>query len=76
MVKGMFLARVSSPFELHPLADLFIQTPTRLLWKEVSHFAIIAQRMFIHISTAVIARYSFIQLSHHGGNEHAQSSKQ
>ena len=45
--KGLFLySVVSSPrdcskrFTLHPLADLFISTPSRLLWEAFSHAAI------------------------------------
>ena len=32
-------------------ADLFIQTPSRLLWEAYSHAAITARRLFVHIST-------------------------
>ena len=53
---GCFLHRaVSSPLEcskrftLHPLADLFILTPTWLLWEVFSHAAITVQRIFTHI---------------------------
>ena len=40
----------SKHFTLHPLADMFILTPTRLLWKASSR-------------TAIYTTYSFIQLS-------------
>ena len=40
-------------FTLHPLADLFIATPFRLLWEASSHAAITARRIFVQISTYV-----------------------
>ena len=63
MCKGMFLYRaVSSPldrskrFTLHPLADVFIPTSTRLLLEAFSHAAITVQRVFIHIFTTVYSQ--------------------
>ena len=46
-VKGMYLYSIMSVGPLKslytlPLADLFIPTPTRLLWEEFSHAAITA----------------------------------
>ena len=55
--KGMFsYSEVSSPsdrskgkhFTLHPLAELFIPTSTRVLWEAFSHAAITAQGLCIH----------------------------
>ena len=61
--KGTFLhSAVSSNwdcskhFTLHPLADLFFRTPTRLLWEPFSYAAITAQRLFVHISTSVYSQ--------------------
>ena len=34
---------------LYPLADLFIQTPTRQLWEAFSNVAITLQKLFIHL---------------------------
>ena len=83
--KGAFLlSSVSSPwdcskcFTFHPQADLFIPTPSRLLWEAFSHATITARRPFVHISTCAVARYSFIQLSELwqcGMNEIAKASK-
>ena len=39
-----------------PPADLFIPTPTRLLWEAFSHSAINARRLFADISTTVYSR--------------------
>ena len=54
--KGMFLySAVSSQLDhskrvtLHPLADMFIPTLTRLLWQAFSHAAVTVQRLFTHI---------------------------
>ena len=59
-LKGLFLYNaVSSPqdcskhFSLRPLADLFIPKPTGLLWEALSHIAITAQKLFVHISTTI-----------------------
>ena len=38
------------------LADLFIPTPSRLLWEAFSHAAISARRLFIDISTAIYSQ--------------------
>ena len=44
------------------LADLFTQTPSRLLWEASNHMLkLICERLLVHIVTT--ARYSFIQLS-------------
>ena len=46
---------------IHPLVDLFIPRPTRLLWQAVSHAAITAQRLFTHTFPPLsTSRYSFI----------------
>ena len=47
------------------LADLFTQTPPRLLWEASSHiFAINARRLLVHKSTTVYSQILiFIQLS-------------
>ena len=39
-----------NPFTFHPLVDLFIPTPTQLLWEAFSHAAIIAQ-IFAYLTT-------------------------
>ena len=68
----------SKCFRLSPLADMFVPTPTWLLWEEFN-LAVLHKDCsftFIHMS---IARYSFIQLSElrsRGQNENATSSKQ
>ena len=56
----MFLySAVSSPldrskrFTLHPLADLLIPAPTRLVWEAFSHAAVAAQNLITHIFTDV-----------------------
>ena len=53
--RGMFsyVDRPKCLFTLHPLADLFIPTPTRLLWEAFSHAAISGWILHIHISTTV-----------------------
>lgn len=61
--KGTFLCSAKfSPWErrfiLHPLADLFSRTPTRVLLQALNHAAITARRRFGHGST--IARYQSI----------------
>ena len=75
---GMFLySAVSSPldrskrFTFHPLADLFIPTPT-------SHAAIPREDYSLTFPPLSTARYSFMQLSelgHLGENENAQTLK-
>ena len=40
---------IQSGLHFTPLADLFIPTPTQLLWEAFSHTAITARRLFIHI---------------------------
>ena len=62
----------SNHFTLHPLADLFIPTQTRLLWKHSSHAAITRVNYSLTIPPLYIARYPFI---HRGENENAQISK-
>ena len=61
---------VSSPqacskrFTLYSLADLFTQTPSRVLHETFSHAAPNSRRLPVHTySPLSIARYSFIQLS-------------
>ena len=72
---------VSSPLErskrftLHPLADWFIPTPTRLLWEA---FAIMSEDYSLTFPPLSISRYSSIQLSGLGRraeNGNAQTSK-
>ena len=46
----------SKRFTLHPLADLFIPTPTRLLWEAVSHAAITARRLFVQICQSLSSK--------------------
>ena len=41
---------------LHPLADLFIPTPSQLLWEASSHAVITARRLFVQISTPVCSQ--------------------
>ena len=78
-----YIAHVSSPldrtkdFTLHPLADLFIPTPTRLLREEFSHAAITHEDDSLTFPPLSIAMYSFIQLSelgHCGENENAHET--
>ena len=72
--KGVFdIAHVSSPldrsrrFTLHPLADLFIPTPTRLRWEAYSSHASITREVYSLISPQPsIVSYAFIQLSELG----------
>ena len=58
---------VSSPqdcskhFTLYSLADLYNQTPYRLLWEAFSHVEINARRHSHKYSPLSIARYSFVQ---------------
>ena len=74
----MFLySAVSIPlakrFTLHPLADLFIPAPTRLLWE-----ASTCEDDSFTLPPLSITRCSFIQLNelgHRGENENAQTSK-
>ena len=69
-IKGMFsCSTVSSPldhskrFTLHPLADLFIPTPTRILWEAFSHSAYVTNTIHSHFFPPLpVARYLFIQL--------------
>ena len=65
---------------LHSLAeDLFIPTPTRLLWEAFIHATMNVQRPLTRIvSPLSFARHSFMQLSEpgrRGVNENAQASK-
>ena len=46
----------SKQFTLHPLADLFIPTPFRLLWEAFSHTALTARRLFVQISISVYSQ--------------------
>ena len=43
-------------FTLHPLADLFTPTPSRLACDTFSYAAITALRLFVHISTTVCSK--------------------
>ena len=58
---------------LHPLVDLLIATPTRLLWEAFNHAGITARRPFTYVIPPLsTARCSFIQLSelgHRRGNK-------
>ena len=61
--KGKFLSSTvsslydqSKGFILHPLVDLFIPTPTQLLWEAFSLAVITVQRLFVHISTTVYSQ--------------------
>ena len=61
--KGTFLhSTVSSPLDcskditIHPLADLFIPTPTQLLLGALSHSVCAAQRLFVYIPTIVYSQ--------------------
>ena len=70
----------SKGFTLHPLTDLFIPTPNRLLWEAFWPRSNYARTLFAHILLLrPIARYSFKQLSelgHREDNENAQTSMQ
>ena len=46
----------SALHKFHPLAELFIPSPARLLWEALSHYAITARRLFTHISTTVYSQ--------------------
>ena len=66
--KSMFLdsavfVELLNALYTHSLANMFIPTPTPLLWEEFSHAAITAQTTHSHISTISITKYSIIQLS-------------
>ena len=77
---------VSSPldrskhFTIHPLADLFILTPTTKTIHSHFHRCQFVTWSIAHLLS--VTRYSFIQLSelgslgHHGENENALASKQ
>ena len=55
----------SKRFKLHPLADLFIPAPTRLLWEAFSHVAIYYEKNeSLTCPPPSIARYSSTQLSY------------
>ena len=57
----------SKGFTLHPLTDLFIPTPNRLLWEAFWPRSNYARTLFAHILLLrPIARYSFKQLSELG----------
>ena len=49
-------AQTSKLFTLQSLTDLFIPTPTRLLWEAFSHTIITAWRLLTHISTTVYSK--------------------
>ena len=55
----------SKRFTLFSLANLFNQTPFRLLWEVPSHVVINTRRLFVHKYPPLltIGRYPFIQLS-------------
>ena len=64
----------SALHKFHPMSDLFILVPTRLLWEAFSQAANTARIIFNHISNS----YSFIQLGklgHHGENKNTQTLK-
>ena len=72
----VYIISVSSPldrskrFTLHPIADVFIQTPTRLIWEAFSHVAI--TWLSTHISTTVqIIIYTWA----YGLNTNAKASR-
>ena len=46
----------SKRFTLHPLADMFIPTPFGFIWEAFSHAALIARRLFVHISISVCSQ--------------------
>ena len=46
----------SKCFTLHPLAHLFIPTPSRLLWEALSHAAVTARRPFVRIITTAYSQ--------------------
>ena len=63
MNKGVVLhSAISSPldrwkcFTCHPLADLFIPTPTWRIWEAFSHAALTVQILFIRIASAVYSQ--------------------
>ena len=69
------LAR-SMRFTLHPLADMFIPTPTRLLLEESRQLWLLHESYSLIFPLLSLARYSFIQLSelgHSVENANAQS---
>ena len=72
---------VSSPldgskgFTLHPLADLFIPTPTRLLWEAFSHAALMRKDFPLTFPPLSIDRYTFIQLSEQGHRGEDENTK-
>ena len=68
----------SKPPILHPLADVLIPAPTRLLLEAFSEAAITREYYSLTFPPLSIARYSFIQpseLGRHGENENTQASK-
>ena len=57
--QSFLYSAVSSPWDcskrfiLHPLAEIFIPTPSQLLWEAFSHAAITARRLFVQMSVYV-----------------------
>ena len=80
----LLYSAVSSPWDcskcitFHPLADLFIPTPFRLLWEAFSNLQLLLGNYAFKYPHLSVARYSFIQLSEplqRGMNEIAKDSK-
>ena len=53
----------SERFTLHPLADLFIPMPSRLLWEHSATLQLLHEECSFRYPPLSVARYSFIQLS-------------
>ena len=83
--KGTFLHNAvsshwdcSKRFTLHPLLDLFIPTPTRLLWEDSATLQLRHEDYSFTCPSMSAARYSCVQLSElwqRGMNEIAKASK-
>ena len=67
------------PFAPPPLSDLFIPTPTRLLWEASAMLQLLHKDYALIFSHQSISSYSFIQLiklGRRGENKNGQASKQ
>ena len=82
--KCFYIVHVSSSldrirrFTLHPLADLFIPTPTRLIWESFQPRSNYVLRRLFHsfiFPQASIARYSFIHIAEWTGASWREQTK-
>ena len=78
MAQCLVLWTAQTDLHFHPWANLFIPTPSRILWQHSSHTAVTRQDCSLIFPSQSTSMHSFIQLSElgwRGENENAQTSK-